>query len=124
MLRYAGLLVAAAAVVVAVLPFRTGVTLYDVSGAYPTFARSCGPPIVEVTRTHPTDAGWFGYAPLTSTPLVNAPGACHDAATGRLAWSAIGLLLASLLGWVAGRFDGGSGSFRRIRWRPRLGPSA
>jgi hypothetical protein len=116
--RVAGLVVGAAALVLALAPFRTGVTLHDEAGAYPTFARSCGPSVVEATRTPPHDAGWFGYVPVASTAVLGAPGACHEAAKPRLAWSAVGLLVAALLGWWSARLDRGDRRSRRHRWRP------
>jgi hypothetical protein len=69
---------------------------------------TCSSPIVSAWHTEPTDSGWFGYAPLTSTPLL-AVQPCRSLARHRLldaaVLAAISLLLAR-------------------RSRRRLGPAA
>jgi hypothetical protein len=109
--------IGAAAVAFALLPFSTSFTLRDISGRYPPTAVSCGPPVVEATRTPPKEAGWFGYAPLTSTRPGFTTYPCYEPARQRLAISAIGLFLAVLLGWWSFRIEQGNGRARR--WRPR-----
>ena len=113
-LRYAGLAVGAVALVIALLPFATnwGDSLLL------AHSTSCGPPIVEATRTPPKDGGWFGYAPLTATPSGFEAHPCYEPARHRLTISAIGLFAAGRLGWFAGRIDR-PGRFYRRRWRTR-----
>jgi len=118
-LRYAGLAVGAAALVIALLPFATSFTLFDVSGPYPPTSVSCGPPIVEATRTPPTDGGWFGYAPLTGASAGFNRHVCYEPARHRLTFSAVLLFIAVLLGWASMRGGRADGRVPRHRWRPR-----
>jgi hypothetical protein len=112
--RVAGLLIGAAALVLALLPFTTSFTLHDISGAYPPVPVSCGPPVVEATRAPSRADGWFGYAPLTAAPASGfSVHACHEPARHRLIGSAIGFLIAALLGWWSARLAGDIGVRRR-----------
>lgn len=45
-------------------------------------------PIVSAWRREAADSGWFGYAPLTATP-VSAPESCTEAARRRLGYAAL-----------------------------------
>lgn len=56
----------------------------------------CTSPVVGAWRTE-HDSGWFGYAPLTSTPPHSFP-TCHGASRHRLAWGSVFLIVAVLLG--------------------------
>jgi hypothetical protein len=110
--RIVGLVVGGAALVFALLPFSA---TYVTTQMAPARAL-CDAPVVEATRT-PAEGGWFGYAPLTSTPLSQGH-LCHDEARHRLIVSAGGLFVAALLGWVSARLGGDSGPLGRRRWRP------
>jgi hypothetical protein len=92
---------AAAGVLMAVAPFDRRMP----SGLLISGSPSCPAPIVGAWRHEQRSSGWFGYAPLTSTPAlgfsrsaedsvpVAAPvEACAEAARRRLAYA--GLLLA------------------------------
>jgi hypothetical protein len=103
--RCAGLAIGATAVLFALLPFTTSYTLLDVSGPYPSTSVSCGPPVVEATHSQPRNSGWFGYAPLTSTPYGFQAHPCYAPARDRLVLSTVGLFAAVLLGWFAARID-------------------
>jgi hypothetical protein len=123
--RIAGLAVGAAALVFALLPFSTSFrpdpkTRHEV--LYPSFVVSCRAPVVEATRPSSQDGGWFGYAPLTSTPETQGfigRAACYEPARNRLIVSAAGLFGAALLGWVSASLGGDPGPLRRRRWRPK-----
>ena len=65
-------------------------------------------PIVDAWHGNKNDSGWFGYAPLTSTPMSFPT--CRGEARHRLALAALGLL-----GSVA------LGMFIFLARRPRLG---
>ncbi len=110
--RLAGLVVGSAALVFALLPFT--VVYGDSLVTQQTVA--CRAPLVEVARPAPQHGGWYGYAPLTSTPIGRHT--CHGPARHRLIVSAAGLVVAALLGWVSARIDGGRGRARRRVWRP------
>jgi len=99
---------AVAGVLIATLPFgRPGPRrTYTNSSTYSfTPSAGCASPVVSAWRSDPASrGGWFGYAPLTDTPLTEyppglhvfqipaGPGSCSDAARQRLA---IGALLAA-----------------------------
>jgi hypothetical protein len=77
-------------VVIAVLPFghplpRRMYTYTSESSVSPT---NCAAPILSAWRHEPAYSGWFGYAPLTSTPL-SGPGSCKAEARRRLAYAAV-----------------------------------
>ena len=111
-MRIAGLVIGAAALLFALMPYAVA------TNAYVSSPRVwCGPAAVEVTHTPPKTGGWYGYAPLTSTPIN--PSSCYPPARHRLVLSAIGLFLAMLLGWWSAHLDRGDDRFRRRRWRPR-----
>ena len=114
--HYAGLAIGAAALLFALLPFTTSHTLVDVAGPYPSTAVSCGPPIAEATHPPPHDSGWFGYAPLTSTPSGFPARPCYEPARDRLVFSVAGLFVAAVLGWFTARV----GPPRGRRWRHRM----
>jgi hypothetical protein len=78
---------------------------------------ACRAPLIEVTRPMPKPGGWYGYAPLTSTPPA-FPYSCHGSARQRLGISAVGLFVAALLGWWSVGIDRDDGRARRRRWRP------
>jgi len=113
-LRYAGLAVGAAALVIALLPFAAS----GGDSVLMAHSTSCGPPIVEATRTPPTDGGWFGYAPLTGASAGFNRHVCYEPARHRLTFSAVLLFLAVLLGWASMRRDRSDGGVPRHRWRP------
>jgi hypothetical protein len=113
-LRYAGLAVGAAAVVIALLPF----TASRVDSVLMAHSTSCGPPIVEATRTPTTDGGWFGYSPLTGAPADFNRHVCYRPARHRLTVSAVLLFIAVLLGWASMRMDRPGRTYGRHRWRP------
>ena len=56
----------------------------------------CTSPVVGAWRAE-HDSGWFGYAPLTSTPPRSFP-SCQGASRHRLAWGSVFLIAAVLLG--------------------------
>jgi len=119
LVRIAGLVVGGAALVFALVPFTTSITLHDFAGDYPPTTLSCRSPLIEVTRPAPSDAGWFGYAPLTAAPPNFFGRPCSEPARNRLIVSAVGLFVAALLGWVSARIGGDPGPLRRRRWRPK-----
>jgi len=80
-----------AGVVLAVLPFNRfwtprGSFTYSVRSS--TSSTRCPAPIVSAWRHEPTSSGWFGYAPLTSTPTP-ALESCAEAARRRLAYAGL-----------------------------------
>jgi hypothetical protein len=85
------ILLAGAGVAIAVLPFDRSLPLPRGSFTYRSSAgppASCAPPIVSAWRHEPEPSGWFGYAPLTSTP-ASAYEPCSGAARRRLAYAGL-----------------------------------
>ena len=76
-----------------------------------TESAHCASPVVGAFRHEPATGGWFGYAPLTSTPFVG-PGSCQPAARHRLELAGVLALGAALLVIVPRR------RFRGIVGRP------
>ena len=88
----------------AVLPFNSRGINY---GAWHTsgFGR-CSAPVVSAFKSD-GDHGWFGYAPLTSTPTRVRLPTCHSDGQRRLQYGGM-FLLAALVLAVATRKDGRS----------------
>jgi hypothetical protein len=64
----------------------------------------CGAPIVDAWHAKSASSGWFGYAPLTDTPLI-AGSACRETSQARLRLCALGVILAIGLVLIARRGD-------------------
>jgi len=126
LLRITALLVVAYAIVFVVTPFSTA----DPGPHYalrnfraPSSASSsesqaflaaapqvhCSAPVLDAWRAPAASSGWFGYAPLTGTPVVFGSG-CRETSRNRLRLSAIGLGIAFGLVLVARRIDRRPGS--------------
>ena len=67
----------------------------------------CGAAIVYVWHAKPASGGWFGYAPLTTGPLVVPGGSCRNEARHRLLMSGLGVLIALGLVLAARSVDRG-----------------
>jgi len=85
-----GIVLATLGVVIAVLPFgrpspRRMYTYTSEASVSPT---NCAAPILSAWRHEPAYSGWFGYAPLTSTP-VSGSGSCKAEARQRLVYAAL-----------------------------------
>jgi hypothetical protein len=90
-------------VLILVLLATAGVAIATFPFGRPGPSAGCASPIVSAWRSEPASSGWFGYAPLTATPLSEyppglhsfqgtaGPEPCNEAARRRLA---IGALLA------------------------------
>jgi hypothetical protein len=101
-LRIAGCAIAVAAVVLAVVPFRTTIPIHGaVVLSSPPLRSSCGPPITEAWYTERTR-----YLSFSATnPRAPAGVGCVKPARDRLGFSAGGLVLALLLAIVARFID-------------------
>ena len=115
LLRIVGLAIVAAAVLVAVLPFRTTLPRHGTFVvSYPPIRSSCGPPITNAWHAERTR-----YLALSATNPEAPPGVgCVTPARNRLAVSAVGFVLAVLLGIVARFIDRPPRSDRRRRAGP------
>jgi hypothetical protein len=84
--------------VIAVLPFGRPLPrrMYTYTSETSVSPTNCAAPILSAWRHEPANSGWFGYAPLTSTP-VSGPGSCKGEGRRRLACAAL-LMGPGLLG--------------------------
>jgi hypothetical protein len=80
--------VAAAGVVVMVLPFGRPLPRGSYTYGSSATSSSCASPLVSAWRDDTADSGWFGYAPLTAT-RYSAPMTCMEAGRRRLAFGAL-----------------------------------
>ena len=86
-------------VALSLVPFSPRVTPGSPAG--PGFSTHCSAPIVSAWKVQ-HDSGWFGYAPLTSTPLSSGFSfpSCRGRARGRLELGALMIGLAMALGFA------------------------
>ena len=121
LLRITAVLVVAYAIVFAVTPFstaqpephyalrnfqpRSGAPSSE-SGTFLAVAPQvhCSAPVIDAWRAPAASSGWFGYAPLTTTPVVFGSG-CRQTSRNRLRLSVLGLVVAFGLVVVARRID-------------------
>jgi hypothetical protein len=103
----AAIAIGVAFVALVVLPFNRVPALghaYARPGAL-NVSLHCGPPIVDAWRHDPAQSGWFGYAPLTSTPFAGPEiaGPCRAPARHRLESVAFLVTGAAVLAFVRRR---------------------
>lgn len=80
---------AVAGVLLALLPFDRPWTprgSFTYSAPSSISSTNCSAPIVSAWRHEPTSSGWFGYAPLASTPPLES---CAAAARRRLVYAGL-----------------------------------
>jgi hypothetical protein len=101
-MRGCAVLLVAGAIGFALAPLRTGglrlggtPTAFD--GATPSSACAIAP--IDAWHAKPS-GGWFGYAPLTSTPLITLAD-CRRAARHRLSQSFVVLLIGAFVALLA-----------------------
>ncbi len=119
LLRIAAVLFVAYALVYAITPFSTSTSVphftlgnfrasgSESSSGFDAFVVPhvhCSAPVIDAWRAPSAPSGWFGYAPLTKTPLVAGAG-CRETSRHRLALSGFGVILACALVLVARRID-------------------
>jgi hypothetical protein len=121
LLRVAAVLVVAYAIVFVVTPFstakpgpqyalrnfqpRSGAPISESGTFLATVPQvHCSAPVIDAWRAPAASSGWFGYAPLTGTPVVFGSG-CRETSRRRLRLSALGLVIAFGLVLVARRLD-------------------
>jgi hypothetical protein len=100
---------AAIGVAFAVLPFH--LTGFPPELWRPMSAAHCSAPIVSAFRTSHSGGGWFGYAPLTNTPIdavVRLPN-CKAAGQRRLQYAGMFVLAAAVIA-IAMRRSGSEAS--------------
>ena len=85
---------AAIGIAFAVLPFH--LTGFPPELWRTSSAPHCSAPIVSAFRA-PHDGGWFGYAPLTSTPVKMHLPTCKAAASRRLQYAGMFILAAAVV---------------------------
>jgi hypothetical protein len=88
-----------AAVAIALLPFSGGTTINNGTGFLAS--AHCTAPVVSSWHSPRTRPGWFGYAPLTSTPAISAR-PCQTPARQRLVVAVV-LAGGALLLWLLPR---------------------
>jgi hypothetical protein len=111
-----GIALAIIGIVVMLVPFRRpDPQPKSAVGAYVMRTSRCSAPIVSAWHRD-ADAGWFGYAPLTSVPGDVAFPACKPRARRRLAGGMLFVACGAAVGIVAIR--------RRPRTTPDVPPDA
>jgi hypothetical protein len=102
-----GLLLVVAGVAVVSLPFgrplSAGLAKGAPVGELQLDASRCSAPVLSSFRHEPSQAGWFGYAPLTSTPVTDVSVPCKPHARRRLAGGGLFVLCGVAVGVVAWR---------------------
>ena len=102
-----GLLLVVAGIAVVSLPFgrplSLGVEKLAPTGTLRLDTSRCPAPVLSSFRDEPSQVGWYGYAPLTSTPMTDASVPCKPHARRRLAGGGLFVLCGVAVAVVAWR---------------------
>jgi hypothetical protein len=101
---FVAIALAAIGIALAVTPFHlsstfSGADASATSGYVAVGSVDCPAPIVSAFRTDRLGGGWYGYAPLTNTPIVNSVHipSCRSGGQRRLQYAGMFILAAAVL---------------------------